>query len=57
MLHARYIYLTKAKPTHKIQSHPLVRGHYIRTMRVRIQLNKKENTLVSILQGLGAKTN
>jgi hypothetical protein len=29
MLHVRYVHLTKAKPTHKRESHPLVREEII----------------------------
>jgi hypothetical protein len=56
MLHVRYVHLTKAKHIHKRQTHP-----FVRLLRKDYDhkglVEKKKNSLVVIVKGLGAKTN
>jgi hypothetical protein len=48
----RYVHLTKAKPFHKRQTHPLIRECYVETLTTRVQLKKY---LVVSLKGLGCQ--
>jgi hypothetical protein len=55
MLHVRYVHLTKAKPIHKRQTHPLVREVLHKDFDRWGSAEKK--SLAVSLKGLGAKTN
>jgi hypothetical protein len=62
MLHVQYIHLTKVKPTHKRQTHLLVREDVHKDYDCKGSIappppQKKKKTLVIGLKGLGAKMN